>query len=308
MKAASIAAFTNVGFKLNSRRFDAGFYDMTGKTVVVTGASSGLGRESARTLARNGARVIIVGRNPSKLRSAQIEDDVAVEVADLSLLSEVRSLARRLLDSEDRIDVLINNVGVLLPRQEFTAEGLDTTFATNVAGQFLLTNLLLPRMASTGNARVINVSSGGMYTQRIDPDGLDFDGIPYSGTAAYAQTKRAQVILTEMWAERIPGQEVVFHSMHPGWARTPGVARSLPLFNSVMRPFLRTPEQGADTIVWLASAPEPGSSSGSFWFDRKRVPKHMTESTRETPKDRADLWSRLVETTGTDVLVSQTVH
>ncbi|MFZ0493046.1 MAG: dehydrogenase, partial [Acidimicrobiia bacterium] len=126
----------------------------------------------------------------------------------------------------------------------------------------------------------------------------------YTGTGAYASAKRGQVILTMMWTERFPDRDVTFHSMHPGWARTEGVATSLPTFNRVMKPLLRTPVQGADTIVWLATAEEPGHTSGQFWFDRSVTPIHLTESTRETAEDRVQLWQRLVDITGSDVLSS----
>ena len=106
----------------------------------------------------------------------------------------------------------------------------------------------------------------------------------------YARTKRAQVILTELWAERLAGTGVVVHAMHPGWPDTPGVASSLPRFHRLTGPLLRSPEQGADTIVWLGAAVEPGGSSGGFWHDRRQRPTHRVPWTRETPEDRERLW------------------
>ena len=309
MNKLGIASFTNLGYRLHSRRFSPVEADMTGKTVVVTGSTGGLGLESARSLSRLGARVVIVGRNEQKLASAaeSIEGEVMAQQADLSLLAEVRQLADRLIESTPRIDVLINNVGVLLPERTETDEGLEMSFATNLAGHFLLTNLLLPRLAESRPARVINVSSGGMYAARIDPNDLQFIRRRYTGKAAYASSKRGQVILTEMWAERFPGRKVVFHSMHPGWAKTAGVAESLPAFNKVMQPLLRTPAEGADTIIWLAVAEEPGRGSGRFWFDREEAPTHLTDSTQETAADRAELWTELARVTGADLPVG-TAH
>lgn len=303
MSIASIAGFTNLGYHLHARRFEPIEADMGGRTVLVTGATGGLGLETATTLAELGARVIIVGRSAAKLDSAQSpgRGHFVPERADLSLLEEVRQLADRILQREDHIDVLVNNVGVLLPKREETDEGLEKTFATDLAGQFLLTNLLLPALARSGSGRVVNVSSGGMYSARIDPEDLQFEKRQYTGTAAYASAKRGQVILTEMWAECFPHREVVFHAMHPGWVNTQGVAGSLPTFNKLMRPLLRTPEQGADTMVWLSAAEPPGRTSGRFWFDRSQVPTHLTDRTRETPEDRAQLWKRLVELTDSDV-------
>lgn len=303
MSIASIAGFTNLGYHLHARKFDPIEADMRGRTVLVTGATGGLGLETATTLAELGARVIIVGRSAAKLESAQGPGGgrFVLERADLSLLEEVRRLADRIVHREDHIDVLVNNVGVLLPEREVTGEGLEKTFATDLAGQFLLTNLLLPALARSGSARVVTVSSGGMYSARIDPDDLQFEKRPYTGTAAYASAKRGQVILTELWAERFPGNEVVFHAMHPGWVNTQGVAGSLPTFNKLMKPFLRTPAQGADTMVWLSVAEPPGLRSGGFWFDRSQVPTHLTDKTRETPEDRGRLWKRLVDLTDSDV-------
>lgn len=303
MSKLSIAAFTNLGYRLNSRDHELLDTDMSGQTVVVTGATGGLGLATADQLARLGAQVAIVGRDQAKLERAAdlIDGDVATFQADLSLMAEVRSLADRLRFELDRIDVLINNVGVLLPEREITDEGLEKTFATNLAGHFLLTNLLASKLIESEPARVVNVTSGGMYSERIRPDDLQFETGSYTGTASYARTKRGQVILTELWAERLRDAGVVVHSMHPGWAKTAGVATSLPLFNKLMNPLLRTPEQGADTIVWLASSPEVAESTGTFWFDRRVAPTHILESTREGETDRKELWDRLVEVTGSDL-------
>lgn len=306
MSKLAVAGFTNVGFRLHTWGQGAVEADMTGKTVLTTGATGGIGRSAAETMAGLGARVIVVGRSPEKLRQAQasIEGEVETIQADLSLLGQVRDLASTVLDRGDRLDVLVNNVGVLLPRRTETAEGLETTFATNLAGHFLLTNLLTPLLTASAPSRVINVTSGGMYAERIRPDDLESVRGRYRGAAAYARTKRGQVILTEMWAERLSPAGVVVHSMHPGWARTAGVRSSLPTFNKVMFPFLRTPEQGADTIVWLAAAHEPAQSTGRLWLDRRPVPTHLTDSTVESPSDRAHLWRRLVEVTGSDLPAS----
>lgn len=303
MSILTIPTFTNLGYRLHSRHHEPVDADMSGRTVVITGASGGLGLATASRLAELGARTVLVARNPRKLQKAarSIQGEVATHETDLSLLGEIRDLAVRLRSEEQRIDVLINNVGVLFPERQVTEEGLETTFATNLAGHFLLTNLLASRLIESGSSRIINVTSGGMYSARIDPDDLQSERGRYSGTAAYAQTKRGQVILTEMWSKRLRGTEVVVHSTHPGWAKTDGVAASLPNFNRLMRPLLRTPEQGADTIVWLAGADEPSRSSGRFWFDREPAPAHIVERTKETPAERRELWERLVRVTQTDL-------
>lgn len=301
MTVLSIPTFTNVGYKLHARDFEPIDADLTGKTVVITGATGGLGRAAAAELSRLGARLIVVSRTSTKLRDLQdsLDGEVDTIQADLGLMADVREAAER-LNAEPRIDVLINNVGVLLPERQETDEGIEKTLAVDLAGHFLLTNLLIPKLVDSAPSRVISVTSGGMYSERIRPDDLQFEEGTYTGTAAYARAKRGQVILTEMWAERLAGTGVTVHAMHPGWARTEGVADSLPTFNLVMKPFLRTPEQGADTIVWLAAADEPGKRTGRFWFDRKEAPTHMLDSTKETEAERTALWDGLVELTGAD--------
>ncbi|MFP4073004.1 MAG: SDR family NAD(P)-dependent oxidoreductase [Actinomycetota bacterium] len=303
MSLLSIPGFTNVGYLLHSLKHEPMEADLQGRTVVITGGTGGLGRAGAEGIAALGARTIIVGRDDSKLRAAEtgIDGEVVGYQADLSLMSEIRDLAGRLLDQENRLDVLVNNVGVLVGEREVTAEGIEKTLAVDLAGHFLLTNLLIPRLAEDAPSRIINMTSGGMYSEKIRPEDLQFEERQYRGAAAYAHAKRGQVILTEMWAERLAGTGVTVHVMHPGWAKTSGVAASLPVFDKVMRPFLRTPAQGADTMVWLAAAPEPVSQPGELWFDRRVVPKHLVDKTRETPEDRQALWNGLVELTGSDM-------
>jgi NAD(P)-dependent dehydrogenase (short-subunit alcohol dehydrogenase family) len=188
---------------------------------------------------------------------------------------------------------LVNNAGVLLPEREETQEGLEKTFATNLLGHFVLTNLLIEKLEAP--ARIINVSSGGMYSQRIRVDDLQMERGAYDGTVAYARTKRGQVILTELWAESLRSRGIVVHSMHPGWADTPGVSGSLPRFYKLTKPLLRTPEQGADTIVWLCASDEAARSTGQFWHDRRPRPPHRFRRTRETESERTLLWERLTK-------------
>jgi NAD(P)-dependent dehydrogenase (short-subunit alcohol dehydrogenase family) len=275
---------------------------LRGKTAIVTGATSGLGQAAARQLAELGGRVVLIGRNPDKAAAVQQEiiaatgnPDVTVEIADLSLLAEVRQLARRLLEQESRINILVNNAGVLLNERSVTAEGIETTLAINLLAPFLLTNLLLPRLKQSAPARIINVSSGGMYTSGIVVDDLQYQQGDYNGSMAYARTKRGLVILTELWAERLKDSGVVVHAMHPGWADTPGVESSLPLFHKLIKRLLRTPEEGADTITWLAASREAGKVSGYFWLDREPHITHVLPGTQESAEDRQRLWAALAQ-------------
>lgn len=288
----SVVGYTALGYRWRPHPpIDA---DLRGRVALVTGATSGLGRVTARELARLGASVIVVGRNRDKTERvvreirAETGGDLRAEIADLSLMREVRDLAARI---EPPVHLLVNNAGVLLADRTETDEGLETTFATNLLGHFLLTNLMIDKLEPP--ARIINVSSGGMYTQRIRLDDLQMGRGRYDGAIAYARTKRAQVILTELWAERLEERGIVVHSMHPGWADTPGVSTSLPRFYKLTKPLLRTPEQGADTIVWLCASEEAGRRTGLFWHDRQPRPTHRGFGAPEGEDERQRLWAAL---------------
>jgi NAD(P)-dependent dehydrogenase (short-subunit alcohol dehydrogenase family) len=300
-----MARFTNLGYKARARTFAPIDEDLTGRTVVITGATAGLGLASAESLAGLGATVVLVGRNPEKaeraataIRTTTGNESVSTELADMSLMSEVRSLAQRLVESHDTIHVLVNNAGALFGERRVTAEGIELTLATNLLSGFLLTNLLLDRMKESAPARIINVSSGGMYLQGISVGDLQYERGEYNGSKAYARTKRGQVILTELWAELLAGSGVVANAMHPGWAATKGVEDALPGFNKLIGPLLRTPQQGADTIVWLAASAEAAELSGGFFLDRE---PHITEVLSSTKADRSKklrYWNALADLSG----------
>jgi dehydrogenase/reductase SDR family member 12 len=301
-----VAGFTNVGYRFRSRGWSASeLQSMEGKVVLVTGASSGLGVAAAEGFAHLGATLWLVVRSPERGEQARAQiversgnDDVHVGICDLSELASVRQFAKRFQHQASRLDVLVNNAGVMTERREVSADGIELTFATNVVGPFLLTNLLIPLLRDSAPARIINVSSGGMYTQKLRVDDLQSERGQFDGTKVYARTKRAEVILTELWAEQLAGTGVVVHAMHPGWADTPGVRSSLPRFYKLTRPLLRTPAEGADTIVWLGAATEPGRSSGRFWQDRRPRPTHWLGSNREMRQERDQLLAECVRLSG----------
>jgi dehydrogenase/reductase SDR family protein 12 len=294
-----VPGYTSIGYRLRRPMWDAAeLPPMDGRVVLITGATSGLGLAAAESFARLRARVIIVGRNAERGERARSvvtqrtgNPDVTLELCDLSSLESVRALATRMAAAHPRLDVLVNNAGVLPPERTLSVDGVELTFATNVLGPFLLTTLLVPLLEQGEPGRVINVSSGGMYSQGLAIDDLESTQEPFDGIKAYARCKRAEVILTELWAQRLRGQDVVVHSMHPGWADTPGVETSLPRFYAVAKRLLRTPQQGADTIVWLGAAVEPAASSGEFWHDRRRRSTHRVPWTKESPQDRERLWA-----------------
>ena len=275
---------------------------MKGRTVVVTGATSGLGLSAARSLAERGARVVLVGRNPDNAErvrqdviAASGNENVTVQLADLGLMSEVRKLAAKLLESEPAIHVLVNNAAIFPAERELTAEGLEQTFATNLLSPYLLTELLLPRLRESAPARIVNVLSGGMYLSGIEPQDLEYARGDFDGSRAYARAKRALMILTEQWAGELEESGVVVNAMHPGWADTPGVEGSLPGFYRLMRPLLRSPEQGADTISWLASAAEAAGTSGLFYLDREPHVTTVIPGTSGSARQRRALRAALDE-------------
>ena len=203
---------------------------------------------------------MVIGRDPARnakladdLRGRTGNDDIRAVAADLGDLDAVRDAAAEILARYDRLDALVHNAGALTSDRRTNPDGIEATVASQVVGPFLLTSLLLERMVESTPARVITTSSGGMYTAELTVDDLQMDTEHYTGTKQYARAKRAQVTLNQLWADRYPDRAVVFHAMHPGWADTPGVEASLPGFRRVMGPLLRTPEQGADTLAWLAA-------------------------------------------------------
>ncbi|MCC1495907.1 SDR family NAD(P)-dependent oxidoreductase [Alcanivorax sp. 1008] len=256
-----------------------------GKTAVITGATTGLGLAAACELSRLGASVVLVGRDSLKVAraarsvrefSGAATDKVSTCEAELSSLAEVKRVGAELANRYPRIDILINNAGALFAEHGLTADGHERALAINLLCPWLLTNLLLPSL-SQARGRVINVSSGGMYLQPLKLGDMQFANEPYDGSKAYARAKRALVAVTEYWAQQNP--QIFFSSMHPGWAATPGVAKSLPAFNRRMQGWLRDSRMGADTMVWLASSQAPIGHSGKFWFDRQPRPTSVLPGT-----------------------------
>ena len=312
IEAPVVPSFTKVGYQLRSRidRWtDLANYDLTGRTIVVTGATSGLGRQAAEQFARLGAHVIISGRNAAK--AARVRADIAsrtgsselsVACADMAELAEVRAMADELIAAHPRIDVLVHNAGALTANLTVNSGGIESTVASQVLGPFLLTSLLIPALREGSPGRVLTMSSGGMYAAALTVENLQMTEAAYRGSDQYARTKRAQVTLNEVWAQQFERSELVFHAMHPGWADTPGVQESLPQFRRLMKPLLRTSAEGVDTLVWLAADDaEPVRTSGDFWLDRRRRITHRLASTRrsDTPKRRQELWDWCVDQTGT---------
>ncbi len=314
LEAPVVPSFTKLGYLARRRLFHwtpLDRYALSGRVIAITGTTSGLGRAAATRLACDRATLIVIGRD--KTRNQQAVDDLRKETgnhdisgitADMSDLDEVHTAADAILERHDRLDVLIHNAGALTKERHVAPDDTEATVAAQVVGPFLLTSLLLDRLAESTPGRVITMSSGGMYTAPLTVDHLQLDTDHYKGSQQYALAKRAQVTLNELWAERYPDREVVFHALHPGWADTPGVVASLPTFHKVMGPLLRNPDEGADTLVWLAADDgEPVQQTGGFWLDRRVRPIHRLRSTKQsdTPERRAQLWDWVVAVSGATV-------
>ena len=313
IEAPIVTSFTRLGYEAR-RRLDGWTslddYDLTGRVIVLTGATSGLGFAAAEQFARSGATLLLVGRNAERNERAVAElaastgnSSITQVAADMGDPDQVRHLAERVLADHDRLDVLIHNAGALDPDRRVAPNGTEATVASQVVGPFLLTSLLLDRLAESAPARVLTMSSGGMYATGLEVSGLEMAPEDYNGTEQYARAKRAQVTLNEMWAERFGDRGITFHALHPGWADTPGVDAGLPAFAKVMAPFLRTPAQGADTLVWLAADDTALESNGRFWLDRRPRPIHKlwTTTRTDTPERRVQLWNRVAEAAEADI-------
>lgn len=268
---------------------------LAGKRVAVTGATSGLGEQTVADLAGLGADVAMIVRD--RARAEQYADrlrretgtDPSVWSCDLGDLDAVAACADSLVDAGFDLDALVHNAGVLPAERVESVQGHELTMAVHVLAPVLLTERLLP-ILSGRSGRVVLVTSGGMYAQRLRADDPEFGDGSYSGVTAYARSKRAQVELLEVLQQRWSRAGVAVYATHPGWVDTPGVARSLPGFRRLTRPILRTAADGADTTVWLLGT-EPRPVGGTLWHDRRPRPATWFGLNLATPEDRAAMWS-----------------
>lgn len=297
--------YTRIGYAVRSRLpgwpADPAPDALAGRDVLVTGASSGLGVQSARELAALGARVHLVVRDRGKGEGVMAE--LAGEAGpvfrlwtcDLGDLDDVRRLAADLVAADVHPQAVVHNAGAMPPRRTESPQGHELSMALHVLAPVLLTELLLPVLPP--GARVVLVTSGGMYAQRLRADDPEYRRGEYSPTTAYARSKRAQVELLPQLQRRWGAAGVTVHATHPGWADTPGVVDSLPTFHRLTGPLLRDLHQGADTTTWLA-ATEPAPDGGRLWHDRRPRPFALTARTRAAEADRAALWRWVREQTG----------
>ena len=330
MEKSVVPSFTSMGPAIRRRLHHWApleSYSLKGKVVVLTGATSGIGEAAASLYAQAGATLVMVARNRAKalasldkLSKESGNTDLHAVFADLGVRDEVERVAAELASQFPVIDVLVHNAGVLFNQRQRAANGTDLSVELMVATPFLMTARLMPQLGYHWPAsadpldsqttpvkrsipgRVLTMSSGGMYTQGLTVDRLEMRDENYQGAQQYARAKRAQVVLNELWAEKVPVNKVVFHALHPGWVNTPGISDALPGFSGVFRTLrlLRSPREGADTLVWLSADAQPASCSGLFWHDRAVRSIDMTNSTRkaDTQERREALWNWCENHTG----------
>lgn len=301
MDRSLVAGYSRLGITTRRRLpgwpADAAPGALIGRQVVVTGATSGLGEQTCADLAALGAAVHLVVRDPDKgtrvrdsLRRRRPGAELRVWRCDVSDLIDVRRFTAEFAAEVGRLDVLMHNAGVMPARRTESAQGHELSLATHVLGPVLMAELLRSTLAAAESSRVVFVTSGGMYAQRLPVGDPEYLEDPYRGASAYARSKRVQVSLLPILAQRWAPARVTVCAMHPGWADTPGVASSLPGFGRLAGPILRDVADGADTTVWLA-ATEPTPPTGRLWHDRRPRPEHLVPWTRETPAARASMWS-----------------
>ena len=312
-----VPSFSSLGSNIRSRLYQwqaLDTYSLRGRVVVITGASSGIGKAAAKRYAQLGATLVIIARNPKKthsvieaLKNTTGNQDIHVVFADLGEQQEVQQAAEQISAQWPVINVLVHNAGALFNQRKRARNGVDLSVELMVATPFLLTGLLLNNLKAAvlrpsvnqqnvelEPARVLTMSSGGMYTEALNVDNMQMSDANYQGAMQYARAKRAQVILTALWAEKMSAQKIVFHALHPGWVLTPGISEALPGFSKVLGPLglLRSADDGADTLVWLSVDKAALQSSGRFWHDRKERHIDMSEKTRQadTAAERQALW------------------
>ncbi len=277
---------------------------MGGKIVLITGGTSGIGKAAALALAEMGAEVVVTGRNEEKGRAAVEEirresgnEKVSLMLADLAVQAEVRRLAEEFQERHDRLDVLVNNAGVIQGQRTETPDGIETTLAINHLAPFLLTNLLLDLLEQSAPSRIITVSSDAQRWGKIDFDDLQSER-RYRAFPVYGMTKLANIMFTYELAERLRDTGVVVNCMHPGSVNTEFGKNNRSPFTLLFRafkPFMRSPEKGADTIVYLAASPDVEGMTGKYLSDRK-VMAASEEAYDESVRKR--LWEVSEELTG----------
>jgi len=284
LEASVVGSFSSIGWGLRRRvEHFAPLQACPGRVVLLTGATSGLGRYSALKLSRLGCHVLAVGRNQERLNRLVNDAEshpgsISAYSCDLSDLASVVALAERLLADHQHIDVVIHNAGALANAYAATPQGFEVTLATHLIGPYVLNK----HLGVSRGTKVIFVTSGGMYTEAFNLDILEMEPETFSGTVAYARAKRAQTVLMVHLSTT---QRCHALSVHPGWTNTPGLSESLPGFSKAIKPILRSLEAGTDTLLWAATQVPDEPPAGQLYFDRR--PRSMFRLARTKVSDVA---------------------
>jgi dehydrogenase/reductase SDR family member 12 len=301
-----LVSFSAIGYRARALTWQPLPGDSKGQTWIVTGATAGIGRAVVEGATRRGATVLALARSREKLdalvRSSSGPGRVIPLVVDLSLVADTRRAAAEIVAQGTRVDVLVNNVGLLLDELSTTAEGFETSYATNLLTHWVLTEGLLQGAALAPQATIIEMSSGGMYNAPLTLDYMNMkDPRKYNGVYAYAVHKRGQAELVKYWQKRHGAGGLRCYVMHPGWADTDGVKTAMPNFRRRLRSVLRDSAQGADTALWLAATRPANEGAEAFWFDRAPRAAHAfphTVKSKYTPDDLATFLAREAEKVG----------
>jgi dehydrogenase/reductase SDR family member 12 len=247
-------------FTKNEKPFPAIEADMTGKNFVVTGGNSGIGYSAAKQMAKLGANVYLVCRNPErgekaleKLREETGSKNAHLILGDMGERDSMNEVARELAKKMDKIDIFVHNAGCMLHEKQFTKDKIEKNFAVNAFTIYYLTKKIMPMLHK--NSRVVAVSSGGMLTEKINVDNLYMDKEKFDGTTQYARNKRQQMCIIEEFAKMYP-ENGLFLAMHPGWVDTAAVREAMPDFHKKFKDVLKSEDEGSDTIVWLSTVPQ----------------------------------------------------
>lgn len=307
--AKGLREFTRGGYERAAKGFDNAAMEraapLAGRRCMVTGANQGLGYQTSLELAKRGATLYMVCRNPERGREAvervrqdSGNPDVHLKICDLASLAAIRALAEEWLAGGQPLDVLVNNAGHMLHERTPSADGYESNFAVNTLASFALTAALEPALhAAAGGARVVFVASGGQYNEPLVTDDLQAERLKkFDGIKQYSRDKRRQVALAERFSERwaAAGHGSRAYAMHPGWTETEGVKTSIPGFYSAFKNRLRSLQQGCDTTVWLCVEDAAKLQPGAFYLDRQPQPKHLPlAGTKYTAADVDALWRQL---------------
>lgn len=278
---------SKIGYLARRLTWGSGAIDFDGKSILITGATAGIGRAAVLKALQSGAKVTAVARNSAKLEALKADAGgdagrLALYTCDLNSMAETEALCAQLRSDGATFDVIINNVGRLIHEHTLTAEGHETSYALNILNQRLLLENLIAGERLNENASVVNMASAGLYNTPRNVKRLDQKPDRYNGIIAYASHKRAQLAMSDHYQARFADKSWHFYTAHPGWVDTQGLKESMSAFRSALLPILRTPEEGADTALWLGAA-RPDPVEDRIWFDRKPRAAHAYPHTR-TPQ------------------------